>query len=190
MTNRQYRRCRVTAQSTWEKSVASIVDAWVCRNFRHVVPERPLRCRGNLQRLQDPADRRRADPVAELEQLALDPLVSPAIVRRGEPLDQPGDLGAGWRPSRPVRVGPLAVTRRRCQRRTVPGATSRCARSLAGRSRVGAARTARSAQSRRGRGLTRRSTATSCRSTSSSAFFDVDERPSRTSQPQIRTRMR
>jgi hypothetical protein len=34
------RRCRVTAQSTWKKSVASIVDAWVCRNFRHVMSER------------------------------------------------------------------------------------------------------------------------------------------------------
>jgi hypothetical protein len=39
MTNRQYRRCRVTAQSTWKKSVASIVDACVCRNVRHVVSE-------------------------------------------------------------------------------------------------------------------------------------------------------
>ena len=37
MTNRQYRRRRVTAQSTWKKSAASIVDAWVCRNFRYVV---------------------------------------------------------------------------------------------------------------------------------------------------------
>ena len=35
MTNRQYRRCRVTAQSTWKKSVASIVAAWARRNFRH-----------------------------------------------------------------------------------------------------------------------------------------------------------
>jgi hypothetical protein len=38
MMNRQYRRWRVTAQSTWKKSVASIVAAWVCRNFRQVVP--------------------------------------------------------------------------------------------------------------------------------------------------------
>ena len=37
MTNRQYRRRRVTAQSTWKKSVASIVDACARRNFRHVV---------------------------------------------------------------------------------------------------------------------------------------------------------
>jgi hypothetical protein len=45
------------------------------------------------------------------------------------------------------------------------GVTSRCARSLAGRSRVSPARTAQSAQSSQGRGLARRSTATSCRST-------------------------
>jgi hypothetical protein len=47
-------------------------------------------------------------PVAELEQLALDPLVSPAVVLGGEPLDQRGDLGADRRPSHPVRIGPLA----------------------------------------------------------------------------------
>ena len=37
MTNRQYRRRKVTAQSTWKKSVASIVDAWLCRNARQLV---------------------------------------------------------------------------------------------------------------------------------------------------------
>jgi hypothetical protein len=37
MTNRQYRRWRVTAQSTWKKSVASMVDAWACRKCRQVV---------------------------------------------------------------------------------------------------------------------------------------------------------
>jgi hypothetical protein len=37
MTNRQYRRCSVTAQSTWKKSVARVVAAWVCRNCRQVV---------------------------------------------------------------------------------------------------------------------------------------------------------
>ena len=36
MTNRQYSRRRVTAQSTWKKSVASIVAARACRNFRQV----------------------------------------------------------------------------------------------------------------------------------------------------------
>ena len=42
----------------------------------------------------------------------------------------------------------------------------------------------------RGRGLVRRSTATSCRSTSSSASLEADDRPSRTSQPQSRTKTR
>ena len=37
MTKRQYRRRSVTAQSTWKKSVASMVAAWACRNCRHVV---------------------------------------------------------------------------------------------------------------------------------------------------------
>jgi len=40
MTNRQYRRWRVTAQSTWKKSVASIADAGVCRNCRQVASVR------------------------------------------------------------------------------------------------------------------------------------------------------
>ena len=45
--------------------------------------------------------------MAELEQLALDPLVSPAAALSGEPLDQRGDLGADQRPPDPVRIGPL-----------------------------------------------------------------------------------
>jgi hypothetical protein len=40
----------------------------------------PFRRRGNPLRLEDPANRRGTDPVAELEQLALDPLVSPAVI--------------------------------------------------------------------------------------------------------------
>src|SRR5258708_11348799 len=40
-----------------------------------------------------------------------------------------------------------------------------------------------------GRGVARRSTATSCRSTSSSAFLEADDRPSRTIQPQTRTKI-
>ena len=38
--------------------------------------------------------------------------------------------------------------------------------------------------------MVRRSTATSCRSTSSSAFLEADERPSSTSQPQTRMKIR
>jgi hypothetical protein len=68
-----------------------------CLGMQELPPRRvgaPLRCRGNLQRLDDPADRGHADPVAEPEQLALDPLVSPAVVLSGEPLDECGNLGA------------------------------------------------------------------------------------------------
>jgi len=60
----------------------------------------PPRSRRDPQRLEDPADCGRADPVAELEQLALDPLIPPAVILGGEPLDQRGDLGADRRPSR------------------------------------------------------------------------------------------
>jgi len=95
----------------------------------------------------------------------------------------------GGRPARRGEVHFLAI-RRRCHRSTVPGVISRCIRSFPGRSRISAARTARSAQSSRGRGWVRRSTATSCRSTSSSASLDAAERPSRTSQPQSRTKIR
>ena len=67
----------------------------------------PLRRRGYLQRLEDPPDRGRAHPVAELKQFALDPLIAPAVVLVGESLDERCDLGADRRPACPVRVGPL-----------------------------------------------------------------------------------
>jgi hypothetical protein len=73
----------------------------------------------------------------------------------------------GGRPTRCGYVHFLA-TRRRCQRKIVPGVTNRCPHSIVGRARTSAAKTARSAQSRRGFGLALRSTATSWRSTRSS----------------------
>src|SRR6266480_6346852 len=79
---------------------------------------------------------------------------------------------------------------RRCHRRTVQGVTRRCIRRLRGRSRISAAKIARPAQSSRGRGLVRRSTANSCRSTSSSMSLDAVDRPTRTSQPQSRMKIR
>ncbi len=82
------------------------------------------------------------------------------------------------------------LTRRRCHRRTVPGVTSRCARSVLGNCRISAVSTARSAQSSRGRGLVRRSTATSCRSTGNSTSLEAGDRPSRTSQAQSRAKIR
>jgi hypothetical protein len=51
------------------------------------------------QSLEYPADGGGADPVAELEQLALDALLSPAVVLGGEPLDERRDLSTdGGRP--------------------------------------------------------------------------------------------
>jgi hypothetical protein len=61
-----------------------------------------------------------ADTVAELEQFALDPLVSPAVILAGTPLDQRYGLRAYC--GRPARCGRVRfrVARRRCHRSTVP----------------------------------------------------------------------
>jgi hypothetical protein len=57
--------------------------------------------------LEDPADGRRADVVAEFEEFALDTLVAPGLVLAGHPLDERGDgRGEGWATGL-VRVGPL-----------------------------------------------------------------------------------
>jgi hypothetical protein len=99
--------------------------------------------------------------VPELEQLALNSLVSPALILPGQTLDQRGQrLIEGGRPMRWGYVHFLP-TRRRCQRRIVPGVTKRCPRSLGDNLWTSAANTARSAQSKRGVGLALRSTVTS-----------------------------
>jgi hypothetical protein len=59
--------------------------------------------------LQDPPDRRGADAVAELEQLALDPDVSPARVLPGHPYHHGGEYGVDRWPSGPVGVGPSSA---------------------------------------------------------------------------------
>ena len=68
----------------------------------------------------------------------------------------------------------LVATRRRCQCRMVPAVTRRWRCRPLGSHRMRAANTARSAQSRRGLGLARRRTATSCRSTSSSTSLEEE----------------
>jgi hypothetical protein len=109
ITDKQYRRWRVTGQSTWEKPVAGIVVAWVCRSCCHVVSVCRFGGWRDRQRPEDPADRGCADPVAGLEQLTVDPLVAPAVVVGGEALGKCGDLGADWRPARPLRRRPFPV---------------------------------------------------------------------------------
>ena len=78
--------------------------------------------------------------------------------------------GLGWRH--------FATAMRRCQRSSVPGVTIRRARSAFGSTRASAASTARSLQDRCGLAVVRRSTATSCRSTSISASLDEEDRVS------------
>jgi hypothetical protein len=95
----------------------------------------------------------------------------------------------GGRPTRCGYVHFLA-TRRRCQRRIVPGVTKRCPRSICGNLPTSAARIARSAQSIRGLGFALRKTATSWRSTRSSTSLDVDERPNNNSRFSSRIKTR
>jgi hypothetical protein len=76
-----------------------MVAACARRNRRHCVSERRSRYPFLLE---DPADRRRADAVAELEWFALNALVVPGRVLSGQPPDQRGDgLVEGWAPERP-----------------------------------------------------------------------------------------
>ena len=67
----------MTAQSTWKKSTASMVKACVRRNCCHVVSVCRFGAEGIFRLLR--TRRGRGRPVAELEQLALDPLVTPEV---------------------------------------------------------------------------------------------------------------
>jgi hypothetical protein len=63
--------------------------------------------------------------MAQAEQLALDPAVSPPRVLPGQLYDQIADLLSDGRVSSLARVGPFRLTRRRCQASKVPGVTNR-----------------------------------------------------------------
>ena len=99
---------RVSAQSTWKESQASIVAACVRTNRRHVVWSRRSGAGRYPQPFEDPADGGGADAVSEAVQFALDSQVAPAGIVPGHPLDQTGDGWVGWRTAGPVRVGPVA----------------------------------------------------------------------------------
>ena len=68
-------RHSVTTQSRWKKSTASMLAAWVRRKLAPADVGVPDRCRWDAGAPEDPADRRGADAVAELEQLALHPAI-------------------------------------------------------------------------------------------------------------------
>jgi hypothetical protein len=65
----------------------------------------PLRRRKDFQRLEDAADRGCADPMTELEQLTVAPLVPPAVIFGGELLDQSSVPGTDRRSSYAARIG-------------------------------------------------------------------------------------
>jgi hypothetical protein len=92
-------------ESTWKKSQASMVDAGVCRNCRHVVSV--SRTESYPPPLQDAADGGRSHAVAKLDQLALDSLVSPAGILPGYALDQLGHGGGDGRASDAMWICPF-----------------------------------------------------------------------------------
>jgi hypothetical protein len=102
MTNRQYRPCSVSAVEMDEigGEHARGLSAQELPLGRAGLPFRRGR---NLQGLENPADRGGTGSVAELEQLVLDPLVSPAVILAGELPDQHYDLRLTG--GRPVRFG-------------------------------------------------------------------------------------
>ena len=91
-----------------------------------------LRSRRDLQRFEDPADRRRADPVTELEQLTLDPLVSPAVVLGGEALDQRNNLPADRRSACSLWIRPFPGNQATVPSQDGPGSDQPVCPQLAG----------------------------------------------------------
>jgi hypothetical protein len=164
--------------------VASIVAAWVRRNFRHVVSVfrrgaggivSALRARRIVQALT------REPSLSSSPRILWYPQLRFSVASRW--ISAVISSLTGGRPC-PVRVGPVAG-----DQAAVP------AQDGGGSNQPVQPQPWRQQPDQRGedrpvcpvepcRGLVRRSTATSCRSTSSSASFEADDRPSRASQPQ------
>ncbi|MGH3767706.1 MAG: hypothetical protein ACRDS0_31075 [Pseudonocardiaceae bacterium] len=130
-----------------------------------------LGCWRDPQGLEDSADRRDADPVAELEQFTLDPFVPPAGVLPRKALDQRGGLGTDRRPAGALWVGPFpgdqaAVSSQHGARRDQPMCPQ-----VPGQQPDERGKHRTIAQSGRGLGLARRGTAISWRKTSSSTLL-------------------
>jgi hypothetical protein len=89
-----------------KKSHASMVAACVRRNCRQVASRR-CDAGGIPQLFEHAPDGSGADPIAQAQQLALNPLVSPAGILPGHALHLRGERGIDRRPAAPARVGPL-----------------------------------------------------------------------------------
>jgi hypothetical protein len=137
--------------------------------FRHPQARRWIDARST----QDLPHSRRRNCHAELHQFAVDTAVSPQRILSGQTDHKAADAPACWRASRLAPLARVVLPRRRsCQASSVAGVTGKTsAQRLRGTSRVSAANQARSPGSYRSRPTCRRSTAFSCRSTSSSASF-------------------
>ena len=131
----------------------------------------------------------RRDHHAELRQLAMDPAVSPQRILPCQPNDQAADVRGRRRAAglAPLACGVLAASELAVpgqERRGRTGKTS--VQRLLGRTRASAASHTRSPGSYRIRPTFRRSTAFSCRSTSSSASFARSPRNTRMAKPSTR----
>jgi hypothetical protein len=177
-----YRRWSRTV-STWKKSAARIPSACADRNCRQVRSARrgagstPARLRSSHTVL----GATRYPSCASSPWMRRYPQVGfSAAIRK---IRHRSSRGVDGRPGGRWGLVQWRLTSARCQRSKVSGVTTRwCRRSLE-RSRVNAARMARPGQVGHGLVTCRRSTATSWRSTSSSAFLDVCPRASSASQP-------
>lgn len=96
----------MTAQSTWKKSQASVVEAWVCAEELPPGRSAALRRGQDPQPSQHPPHGRGADADAQAEQFALDPLVAPARVLPRHLPDQRRDPRIHGRPAAAAGIGP------------------------------------------------------------------------------------
>ncbi len=146
---------------------------------------RAARCRIDARSAQDLPDCGLRDRHAEFRQFAVDPAVSPQRILLRQPDDKAGDAPGCRRATR--RALPLVsyifAASLRCQASNVAGVTGKTPlQRVRGISRASAANHTRSAFSYRTRPTWRRSTAFSCRSTSSSASFARFPRNTRTTR--------
>ena len=141
----------MTAQSTWKKSTASMLVAWVCRNWRQLVSVCRIGAGGMRWRFRIRRIVEAPMSVAECEQLALEPLVSPSGVLPRHPHDQRGERVVDRWSSGPVRVGPPSADEAAVPAQDRVRGDQAMGRSARGSRWMRAANTARSAQSRRGR---------------------------------------
>ena len=149
-----------------------------------------LRGRRDPQGLEDPADRRGADPVAEREQFTLDPLIPPAAVLLCEALNQRDGVGADRRSTCARRVSPVPGRQAPVPAQDGGWGDQAMGAQFAGQQPGKRGEHGTTCQFGRGLGLTRRSTATSWRKTSNSTFFDAEDRPNSHSQPATRPKIR